>query len=101
MVYIIISFEEEDKMSDNTVIDIHDQTIYISKEKAIDFKSSCIQILKHYFKSPYIVNDVETLRSMIITNYDDGIMYYLRTWNITETPKKIKILYSLNKFYDD
>jgi hypothetical protein len=88
------------KMSENTIIDINEETIYISKNKCNDFKSACIQILKHYFET-YTIDDVNPSRNMIITNYNDGIMYYLRTWNITETDKKIKILYSLNKFYDD
>jgi hypothetical protein len=86
-------------MSVDTIININEETIYISKNKCVDYETTCIQILKRYFKI-YEINDIHPLRNMIITN-NDGIMYYLRTWNITETDKKIKILYSLNKFYDD
>jgi hypothetical protein len=80
-------------------INIQDKTILIPKDIATDYKASCIHIIKSYFKK-YTIDDVETLRGMIITNYEDGIVYYLRTWNITETPKKIKVLYSLTKFYN-
>ena len=80
-------------------INVEDKTILIPKDKATDYKATCIQILKPYFKK-YTIDDVHALRHMIITNYEDGIVYYLRTWNITETPKKIKILYSLTEFYN-
>ena len=77
-----------------------EDTVLIKKDKCSDYKTSCIEILKKHFKK-YVIEDIETSRSMVFRDYDTDILYYLRTWNITETNKCLKIEYMLNKFYND